>query len=219
MVLAKLAAGAGDVEVPEADRPDPVRRGEVADHPVHGQLRGPVGVHRLRPRRLCDRDLIGLPVDGARRRENESRNARRRHRLEQVQSSADVRSVVALRMADGFAHQRQGGEVQHGVEALVERQQHPSRSSRSASTRRAGSGTASRCPCCRLSNTTTSCSSPSEPGRHDRADVTRAAGDEKLHVARYKQTYTRWRCPGDRSGAARQRPRRVAATRPARASG
>ena len=69
------------------------------------------------------------------------------HRLEQVQRAADVGPVVALGMADGLAHQRQRGEVQHPVEALARAPRRPRRGRADPRpTRRAPGGTASRWP-------------------------------------------------------------------------
>ena len=61
VILADAAARAGDVEVAQADRPDPVREAERRDHLIDRQLRRPVGVLGAWRRRLGDRHLSGWP--------------------------------------------------------------------------------------------------------------------------------------------------------------
>ena len=121
VILAYAIARTGDVEVPQADRAQPGRRAEIADHQVDGELRGAVGVDRPGDGRLADRDLVRLPVHRAGRGEHQARNAGGRHRLEQVQGPAHVRAVVALGVADRLRHERQRGEVHDAVESALER--------------------------------------------------------------------------------------------------
>ena len=75
VVLSQVAAGPGHVEVPQAHRPEPVRRAEVGDHPVDGELRRAVRALRAGRRQLGDRHLVGLAVDRAGRGEHQPRRA------------------------------------------------------------------------------------------------------------------------------------------------
>src|SRR6202034_2267882 len=59
VVLPQVPAGAGHVEVPQADGADPVPDAEVGDHHVDGQLGGAVGVGWSGRGELGDRDVVG----------------------------------------------------------------------------------------------------------------------------------------------------------------
>jgi hypothetical protein len=122
VVLALLAGRAGDVEVAQRDRAEPVGAGLVGQHPVHGQLGVPVRVHGCVRRLLGDRDHVRLAVGGAGGGEHEAPHTRLSHRVQQVQGGDDVAAVVHRRLGDGLGHERDGSQVDHAVEAAA---QHP----------------------------------------------------------------------------------------------
>src|SRR3712207_3865538 len=118
MVLAEAPARPRDVEVAQAGRGETPGRGDGPDHAVHRELGGAVGVGRERGRGLGYWHLFRLAVDRGGRGEDEPGHPGLDHRLQQVQGAADVVAVVALRLLDGLADQRERSEVQDSVEAL-----------------------------------------------------------------------------------------------------
>ncbi len=121
VVLPGIAACSCDVEVAQAHRAQPIGAAEVADHPIDRELRSAVRVRRQCRRVLRYRDLIGLAVDRRRRGEDEQRDGRGHHRLEQIQGASDVGAVVTLGPGNRLTHERQRGEVQDAIEALAQR--------------------------------------------------------------------------------------------------
>jgi len=64
VALADLAigVGAGGIEVPQADRAQPVHLGKPPDHALHQELAFPVRILGVGPHVFGDRDLIRMPV-------------------------------------------------------------------------------------------------------------------------------------------------------------
>ena len=118
--LPETAAGTGDVEVAQARGGEAAGLGDGPDQAVHRQFGTPVRIGGHRKRRLRYRDLLGLAVDGGSGGEDELAHACLIHGFEQIQRSADVVAIVALRLLDRLADKRESCEVEHAVEACGE---------------------------------------------------------------------------------------------------
>src|SRR5918997_1452833 len=124
VVLPERPANTRDVDVPQARRRQAPRPRDVTYQAVDGELGVAVGVGR--PGWVCleDGNPLRLPVDGGRGGEDETGHAGLPHRFEQLERTAHVVPVVALRLLDGLGHKRERREVEHPVVALGERLRH-----------------------------------------------------------------------------------------------
>jgi hypothetical protein len=181
VILARVTRGSGDVEVPQAHRPEPVGEAEVADHPVDGELGGAVGVRRARRGVLADRDLVGLPVDRARRGEHEPCDAGRVHRLEQVERAGHVRAVVALGVAHRLRDERERREMEHAVEPLADRLGHLRLIAQIGFDEPGVGGDRLAVPALEIVEHDDLVAALQKLPGDDRSDVAGAAGDEQFH--------------------------------------
>ena len=120
--LTEPGVGAGDVEVPQARRPQTVRGGVGGDGVVDGQFGGAVGVGGAGGRILGDRNRFRLAVSRRGGGEHQPRCCGRTDHLEQLERLDDVAEPVPLRRLDRLPDQGARREMQHPVEGAVAQQ-------------------------------------------------------------------------------------------------
>ena len=133
VVLAQTPARVrpGHVEVAEGGEREVVavralHPGVVEEHLLDHELGAAVGVDRLLPARLRDRDLFRrrLPVGRAAAGEDDPVHARLVHRLPKAEGACRVAAVVPQRLLDRLPDVGEGSEAHHEVDRpLAQRRQ------------------------------------------------------------------------------------------------
>ncbi len=113
---------ARNVEVAKRHVAQPGCCGQVAQHPFAHELGRTVGVDRFRRGILAGVAAIRDPVDGSSRGEHKVAHTGLVAALQQVARPAGVVTVVLEGLGDRLRHDRMRGEVQNGVDAVLEQQ-------------------------------------------------------------------------------------------------